>query len=69
MTEGELDTLYTQFCKIVTDLGEARSPLFLARFALLAMIEIDDVTALQKLIADAREGIESADSHTASAVT
>ena len=42
------------------------APLFLARFALLAIDEIDDVAAAQRLIADASEGMESGESETAS---
>ena len=61
MTESELDSIYTQLCKTMTDLGEDRSSLFLARFALLAIIEIDDIAAAQRLIADASEGIKSAE--------
>ena len=55
MTESELDGIYTQLCKTMTELGEARCALFLARFALLAIDEIDGVTAVQRLIADASE--------------
>jgi hypothetical protein len=58
MTEHELDIIYTQLCKTMTDLGEARSSLFLARFALLAIHEIDDIATAQRLIADASEGME-----------
>src|SRR5437867_420846 len=42
MTEHELDRIYTLFCKTITETGEARSPLFLARFALLAIDSIGD---------------------------
>ena len=42
MTEAELDAAYTHLCKTMTELGEARAPLFLARFALLAMMRIGD---------------------------
>lgn len=61
MTESELDNIYTQLCRTMTDLGEARAPLFLARLALLAINEIDDAVAAQRLIADASEGIGSAE--------
>jgi len=61
MTESELDSLYTQLCRTMTDLGEARAPLFLARFALLAINEIDDAAAAQRLIADANEGVGSSE--------
>ncbi len=49
MTEAELDAAYTHLCKTMTDLGEARAPLFLARFALLAMVRIGDPATLQRL--------------------
>jgi hypothetical protein len=49
MTEAELDAAYTHLCKTMTDLGEARSPLFLARFALLAMVRIGDAGVVQRL--------------------
>ena len=66
MTESELDGIYTQLCKTMTELGEARCALFLARLALLAIDEIDDVAAAQRLIADASEGMESGELETAS---
>lgn len=59
MTESELDSVYTQLCRTMTDLGEARCSLFLARFALLAIIEIDDMAAAQRLIAAASEELKS----------
>jgi hypothetical protein len=34
----------------MTGIGEAQSPLFLARFALLAMTQIGDSTVIQQLI-------------------
>jgi hypothetical protein len=45
MTEAELDAAYTHLCKTMTELGEARAPLFLTRFALLAMVRIGDTAA------------------------
>ena len=65
MTESELDGVYTQLCKTMTDLGEARSSLFLGRLALLALGEMDDMALAQRLIADASEGMESDESATA----
>ena len=67
MTESELDSVYTQLCQTMTELGEARSSLFLARFALLAITEIDGMAVAQRLIAEAGEGMESAKPETASA--
>lgn len=60
MTDTELDQVYTQLCKTMTDIGEARSPLFLARFALLAIARIDDAKTAQRLIREAGEGMEQA---------
>ena len=59
LTESELDAIYTHFCKTMTGIGSIRrkrrrsgpqSPLFLARFALLAMTQIGDSTVIQQLI-------------------
>jgi hypothetical protein len=49
MTEAELDAAYTHLCKTMTELGEAGAPLFLARFALLAMVRIGDVAVVQEM--------------------
>ena len=62
MTEGELDAAYTHLCKTMTQLGEAKASLFLARFALLAFVRIGDVATVRRLIdaAAADIGVESA---------
>lgn len=57
MKESELDAVYTQLCKTMTNLGEDNAPLFLARFALLAIQQIDDPQAAQRLIGEAAEGM------------
>jgi hypothetical protein len=49
MTEAELDAAYTHLCKTMTELGETRASLFLARFALLAMVRIGDANIVQGL--------------------
>ena len=49
MTEAELDAAYTHLCKTMTELGEDRATLFLARFAMLAMTRIGDADAVQGL--------------------
>ena len=59
MTESELDSVYTQLCRAMTDIGEAASMLFLARFAMLAINEIGDAKTVQRLIADAGEDLAS----------
>ena len=53
LTDTELDAAYTQFCHQMTAVGEAEAPLFMARFALLAMRRIGDASAVQQLIAQA----------------
>ena len=50
LTESKLDAVYTHFCKTMTGIGEPQSPLFLARFALLAMMRIGDSAVIQQLI-------------------
>ena len=59
MTEAELDTAYTHLCKTMTELGEASASLFLARFALLAMVRIGDADVVQRLTDDAAAGVAS----------
>ena len=59
MTEAELDAAYTHLCKTMTELGEAQAPLFLARFALLAMTRIGDVDVVQSLTDAAAADIAS----------
>ena len=60
MIESELDSVYTQLCKTMTNIGETQSSLFLARFALLAVAEIGDAATVQRLIADASEAMDTA---------
>jgi hypothetical protein len=60
MTDSELDTVYTHLCKTMTDLGEANGPLFLARFALLAIERIGDAQACLGLIDAAGENVAAA---------
>ncbi len=60
MTAADLDIVYTQLCKTMTELGEANASLFLARFALLALDRIGDAEVGQALIAAAAEGLDPA---------
>ena len=60
MTDTELDAVYTRLCKTMTVLGEPQAPLFLARFALLAIERIGDPTAAQRLIDAAAEDLAPA---------
>ena len=61
MTDSELDIAYTELCKTMTRLGEAQSALFLARFALLAMVRIDDAAVIGRVIAEAAANLEKSD--------
>ncbi len=61
MTADELDAVYTQLCRKMAELGERRQALYLARFALLAMVEIDDATALPRIIDAAAEDLTEGD--------
>jgi hypothetical protein len=53
MTDAELDHVYTRLCRTMTELGEANAPLFLARFALLAIERLDDSETSLRLIENA----------------
>ncbi|WP_028224305.1 DUF2783 domain-containing protein [Paraburkholderia ferrariae] len=57
MTDSELDTVYTRLCTTMTDLGETQAPLFLARFALLAIERIGNAEVTLGLIAAASESL------------
>lgn len=57
ITASELDDLYTSLCKTMTQIGEAQSQLFLARFALLAIAEIGDAEVVHRLTSDASESL------------
>jgi hypothetical protein len=52
--ESDLDSLYGEFCRALSDVGEAHAPLLLARFALLAIAEIGDVERVQRILTSAR---------------
>jgi hypothetical protein len=52
-----LDEVYTQACHTMTELGEAKTPLFLARLALLLMKEVGDAGRVRAAIAAARGSI------------
>ena len=60
LTDTELDAAYTQFCHQMTALGEAQAPLFMARFALLAMTRIGDAAAVKQLVVQAAEDMAPA---------
>ena len=57
MNDSDLDAAYTRLCHTMTALGEAQAPLYLARFALLAITQIADRATVERLIADAAQGL------------
>lgn len=59
MTEAELDAAYSALCRRMTDLGESNTPLFLARFALLAITEIGNAATVARLIQDAGQDLRA----------
>ena len=54
LTDQELDEVYTRACHAMTELGEAKQALFLARLALLLMKEVGDAGRIQEAITAAR---------------
>jgi len=50
MNDSELDAVYTRLCKTMTELGAERAPLFLARFAMLAIVELGDPVQAMRLV-------------------
>ena len=54
LSEQELDDVYTRACYAMTELGEAKQPLFLARLALALMKEVGDTGRIRGAIEAAR---------------
>ena len=61
MTDAELDQIYGELCRRLTEVGAERAELFLARFALLASLKIDAPDEILQLIADAAADHQSSD--------
>lgn len=57
LSPTDLDAVYTELCQALTTLGEPQAPLMLARFALLAITELDDADTARRLIAAAADGL------------
>lgn len=55
MSDAELDAVYGSLCRAVSAAGEAGAAALLARFALLAIGEIDDAARVQALITSAQQ--------------
>ena len=60
LSADELDAVYSDFCQTMTQVGEAQAPLFMARFALLAMVAVGDRAALQRMVQEAAAGLAPA---------
>lgn len=54
LSEQELDDVYTRACYAMTELGEAKQALFLARLALALMKEVGDTGRIRGAIEAAR---------------
>jgi hypothetical protein len=54
MIESDLDTLYGELCRMLSEVGEGGAPLLLARFAPLAIEQIGDSERVRALLASAR---------------
>jgi Protein of unknown function (DUF2783) len=53
VNNADLDAAYTKLCRTMTALGQAQAPLYLARFALLAITQIGDRATIERMIEDA----------------
>jgi len=53
MNDAELENLYGELCRTLTEAGPERARLLLARFALLAMQRIDDAAEVRRLLGEA----------------
>jgi hypothetical protein len=69
MTDNDLDRVYTQLCTTMTKVGEANAPLFLGRFALLAIVALGDAAVAQRLIAEAGQDLGAAEPDAAAVAT
>ena len=55
INESELDSVYGELCRAISEVGEAHALLLLARFALLAIGEIGDVERVRRILTSARD--------------
>lgn len=55
MNDQELDAVYTELCRALGAAGEAEALALLGRFALLAILEINDRDRLRELIEQAAQ--------------
>jgi hypothetical protein len=55
MSDEELDETYTALCHTLTEAGESRTPLILARLSLLLMKQVADAQIVREAIASAAD--------------
>jgi len=60
LNADELDEVYTRACYVMTELGAAKTEMFLARLTLLLMKEVGDAARIQAAISAAQEGMAEA---------
>lgn len=60
LNPDQLDEVYTRACYAMTELGEAKGELYLARLALLLMKEVGDAPRILAAIDSARAGMTEA---------
>ena len=58
MTDSELDRVHTALCEALSSAGEAQALPLLSRFALLAMLEIDDPAVIEALVGRAMRSLD-----------
>ncbi len=58
LSPDELDEVYTRACAAMTELGETRTEIFLARLALVLMKEVGDAARIEAAIAAAGSGLD-----------
>jgi len=57
LSPEQLDEVYTRACYTMTELGEKKTELFLARLCLLLMKEVGDAARIQTVIEAAKDGM------------
>ena len=57
LNPDQLDEVYTRACYAMTELGEAKGELYLARLALLLMKEVGDAPRILTAIETAKQGM------------
>ncbi|MCR8548874.1 hypothetical protein M4578_13640 [Salipiger sp. P9] len=59
MTRTELEAIYEALACRIDEVGEANSPLYLAKLALLLAERLGDATAVQSCLDDAAQALDA----------